>query len=562
MRNLTWAISVGIILVLGVDTLSFGQGFQSTPYAAAPFLRRENLDLTPFSPSNPLDPQIPFVPQPDSFLSQDSRKRDIPNLQTGYELYSGKNWRVGYFTLDYLLPIRLTENSIVFGEIHSELQGYSKPSTPQGNGQAYLSAGGGFRTMLGRSVLLGVNGFYDAARYSNRWLSSGGAGLEWALLLPGYDAFDLNINWYGDLFNEGPLVNNSRDGIDNFQIQAGYSHQLFDKGPDLRLYGTAYKFDDGTGVWGWQTGVELKSANGVLSAKFETAYDPVNDSYQAARACLNIGFQLEKLLEGRNPFGMPERIFSSPRNFNRFTNKVNRHWRHTTHGVMLAASNLQTVTIVNKRNKSVKLYMGATGPLYWGNYGQAYFINQGLKDASKDTPACNTSGYVLYTTLQPSGQKGDQVVITFDPSKGPISPSFSPDMCPWGDCPQTLGEFTLIGKDNQDTIDISLVNGFKYPMEIQSSTSGRIAKVCTATGNQQNINVFPLGCDTCTCNSGKPPWASCQNPPRNLSECKQTKNRDHNCSDQKGNPVCQSPYPVGANYTVYVLPDSPCSMNQ
>jgi len=529
MRNLTWAISVGIILALGIDTLSFGQGFQSTPYAAAPLLRRESLDLPPNSSSNPLSSQSPFVAKSNGFLSQDSWKKDIPNLQMGYEFYSGKNWRVGYFTLDYLLPIRITENSIVFGAAHSELQGYSTPSTHQGNGQAYLSAGGGLRTMLGRTVLVGVNGFYDAARYSNRWLSSGGAGLEWAVLLPGHDAFDLNINWYGDLFNEGPLVNNSRNGLDNFELQAGYSHQLFNGGPDLRLYGTAYKFDDGTGIWGWQTGIELKSANGVLSAKCQTAHDPVNDSYQMVSAFVNIGFQPENLLKGRNPFVLPEPIFSSPRNFNRLTEKVRRNWRHTTHGVSVP-STTQTITVVNNRSAPVTLYMGFIGAVGWGQYSAADFPGFAVAPSS-----CNSAGNVLYRTLNP----GDQIVISFDTTKGQVSPAFSADSCTWNCTPssqQTLAEFTLQGWQG-DWMDISLVNGFNYPMEIAyqtDTTPVSVINVDSSTGNINRSGVYPLTCDLCN---------TSQSPGCGLSP------DSSQCSPDN---QCQLVRPYGANYILNV----------
>lgn len=535
MRNLPWVNFVALIIILSTDLLSCGQGLQSSPYANAPFLRRESVHLEPSGVLESANAPGTFFTTPESISSDGPWKRDIPNFQAGYEFYFGKNWRVGYFTFDYLLPIRITNNSIVFGAAHSEIQGSSTNLTRRADEQLFLSIGGGYRTVLSKKAVLGFNGFYDTARFADRWTSSGGAGLELAVLTGGHDALDMRINWYGDL-SEGDLVNQFRDGSTNFDLQLGYSHQLFDGGPDLRLFCTAYKFDDGSGVYGWQAGAELKSANGVVSLKGETAYDPVNGSYQSAGAFLNIGFQIENVLKRKNPFVMPEPIFSSPRNMNRLTQKVKRHWRHTAHGVCLEP-NIQTITIWNKRKDSVKLYLGIHGA--WGKY------------AAKDFPGfkpdpCNPQ-WVLSTTLE----SGKPITINFDTiNKGKISFALSPDMCPWGDCPQSLGEFTFIGDDNKDTIDISLVNGFKYPMEIVSN--GKVlAKAYSEKNNQNEINVFPLSCDVCTKAQSPPTWAHCQQPPFDQTQCKKHKAGDPNPA--AGDPPCFTGYTVGADYTVNIL---------
>jgi hypothetical protein len=454
-------------------------------------------------------------------------RKDVSNLQAGYVYYSGKNWRVGYFSLDYIVPIRLGENSIIFGQAHSEFQSFSTKPPRQADDQVYLSTGGGYRTVLGKTMLIGVNGFYDAARFGNKWLSSGGAGFEMAALLLGQDALDMNFNWYGDLSESDSIVNDCRDGLANFDLQVGYSHQLYYGGPDLRLYGKAYKFDDGNGVYGWQTGVEFKSANGILSTKLETGYDPVNSSYQAVSAFVNIGFQVEKLLKGQNPFVMPEPIFGSPRNFDRLTDKVKRHWRHTTHGVLLA-TNGQSITIVNKRSAPVTLYMGFIGAVGWGNYSAKDFPGFSVAPSS-----CNLAGNVLYRTLQP----GEQAVVKFDPNKGQVSPAFSADQCTWN-CPQTIAEFTLHGYGAQDITDISLVNGFNYPMELKSSNANVPAvRVDGATGNKNKYGVFPRYCDLC--NSSSHP--GCPVPP-DQSEC-------------SPNNQCHVWQPTGANYVLSILPN-------
>lgn len=531
MRNRLSLLAFAFIISLCLASSAAAQGLQSSPYSAPSLLRGDA--LSPVSsdmfrgPDSTTGRVSGFQDPPGTPRSE----RDIPNLQAGYIYYSGKNLRLGYLTLDYLLPIRLGENSIVFGEAHSEFRNFSRNASPRANDKVYLSMGGGYRTVLGRKAIVGFNGFYDAAQFSDQWLSSGGAGVEMAFLIHGFDALDINFNWYGDISDSDLVVNEFRDGPFNYELQAGYSHQLFDEGPDLRLYATGYKFDDKTGVYGWQAGAELKSPDGVVSIRGETAYDHVNDSYQTLSASVNLGFRIEDLFQGRNPFGMPERIFNSPRNFDRLTNKVKRHWRHTTHGVSLAST--QTITVVNNRKKKITLYMGFKGS--YGSYSPKDF--SGFSVAPK---SCNKNGLVMVMNKELG--PGDHVVINFDPQKGQISPAFSVDRCTWN-CtqatPQTLAEFTLQGGNSRDYADISLVNGFNYPMEITSTVTGsppiKVIRVDSATGNKNKSGVYPLYCDECN----KSALPGCTFPP-DQSECSPDN-------------LCQVNFPYGGNYTVSIL---------
>jgi hypothetical protein len=521
MRNLLWATFVALGIALSIHPLSFGQGLQSSPYAAAPFLRRESLNLAPLGPFDSANAQSPFLIKPESILSGDSRKKDIPNLQMGYEFYSGKNWRVGYFTLDYLLPIRMTENSIVFGAAHSELQGSSTNLTRRADEQVFLSMGGGYRTVLRGKTLLGFNCFYDTARFANRWVSSGGAGLEMALLMAGHDALDMKINWYGDL-SEGDLVNQYRDGPGNFDLQFGYSHQLFDGGPDLRLFGTVYDFDDESTVWGWQAGGELKSPNGMVSIKGETAYDPVNGGYQSVSAFINIGFQVENLAQGKNPFVMPEPIFSSPRNMNRLTHKVTRNYRNTAHGLQ---STPPDYTKIHTRTVTIRNNTGQQQTVYAKFSPSGYNLN----DLAKKN-GWNVYGSVLSALVN----DGQSLQLLFDkPNTGLVNFVMSLGSTTAPTCQLTQAELTL--QNNWGTVDnpnfhegadISLVNGFNYPVTIVGPYSqsqdlkpkakptdpdtfyGSTIQVTAATGNSQNYGVFGLGNDQC-CASCVMPGGCC-----------------------------------------------------
>ncbi len=521
MRNPLWATLVALVVALSMDLPSLGQGLSSSPYGAAPFLRRENGSITSSGPFESANTQSPLLGKPGSMLSGGSRKKDIPNLQMGYELYSGKNWRFGYFTIDYLLPIRVRENAVVFGAVHSELQGLSTNSTPRAAEQVFASMGGGYRTVLLGRTLLGFNCFYDTSRFADRWVSSGGAGLEAALLIAGNDALDMKLNWYGDLA-EGDLINRFRDGPGNFDLQIGYSHQLFDGGPDLRLFGTLYDFDDESGALGWQAGGQLMSANGVVAIKGETAYDPVNGTYQSVSAFINIGFQVENLAQGKNPFVMPEPIFSSPRNMNRLIHKVARNYRHTTHGLQSTPPDYtkihtRTVTIKNNTGKQQTVYVKFSPSGY------------NLKDLAKKN-GWNVDGNILSASVN----DGQSLQLLFDnPNTGLVHFVMSLGSTTAPTCQLTQAELTL--QNNWGTVakpdfhegsDISLVNGFNYPVTIVGPYSqsqdlkpktkptdpdtfyGSTIQAAAATGNSHNYGVFGLGNDQC-CASCVMPGGCC-----------------------------------------------------
>ncbi len=191
--------------------------------------------------------------------------------------------------------------------------------------------GGGYRTILNKNMLIGVNGFYDASQLSGRWQSSGGVGLEFAALLSGSDAFDLNFNWYGSLFNGTAISNVFRYGPSNFDVEVGYSHELWDHGPDFRLKFAGYHFEEGGSVYGWNAGGELKTRDGMISVRYEVGDDRVNSTYHTVAAFVNMGFDVNALGRGSSPFMMPEPIFRSPRNLTRLlTEKVKRNWNQST----------------------------------------------------------------------------------------------------------------------------------------------------------------------------------------------------------------------------------------
>lgn len=317
------------LLVCCLATVADAQGLQTSPYSAPSMLRGLSGGGLGLAPSNAGGSSSLYV--------SDEMLRGIlpliPNLQFGY-LYDFGNNRVsqGRFTADYLLPFRLNADSMIFGEAHTEFQDFWKTlkstftSVNSFNNRVDMSFGGGYRTFLRRDTLLGVNGFYDTSRLGGTWYSSGSVGLEMAALVGG-DALDLNFNWYGQLFNSNVIATAFRAGPANFDFQAGYSHELWNGGPDLRLSATGYKFDVGNSVYGWNAGAELKSRDGVFVLKYAVGHDRLDKTYQTVGGFVNVGLQLQNLLKGESPFTMPEPIFKSPRNlWYMLTQKVVRNW--------------------------------------------------------------------------------------------------------------------------------------------------------------------------------------------------------------------------------------------
>jgi hypothetical protein len=275
----------------------------------------------------------------------------VPNLELGFLYNIGTSVSTGRFTLDYVRPFKLSCDSVIFGEAHTEWLGFwtrpiiyipSNPNftvrTSTANNRVDLSFGGGYRRMLGENFLLGVNGFYDASRLFNKWYSSGGVGLETAALLSYDAALDLNFNWYGNLFNRDVLINAFRNNEGSYDVEVGYSHGLFDQTLDLRLKAAAYQFNIGSSVYGWRGGADVTTRNGLLAFRYEHSHDRINGDYDTIGGFVNIGFQLENLLKGVGPFTAPAPVFKSPRNLRRLLGlKVKRDWHQPAAAILARA---------------------------------------------------------------------------------------------------------------------------------------------------------------------------------------------------------------------------------
>ncbi len=251
----------------------------------------------------------------------------IPNLQLGFQYFFGYKVRSGQLNADYLLPVNIGNDAVAFGEAHGNWWNFNNKPAGGASNRVDLSLGGGYRKILSDKLLVGINGFYDTSRLFNNWYSSGGAGLEMAANVGTNDAFDLNANWYGNIFSSTDILNAFRNKGGSYDIEAGYSHALFNSEYDLRLKATGYQFDTGSSVYGYKTGADLTTKNGMFTLRYEYGNDKVNGSWNNVGAFVNIGFQIENIVKGESPFTAPEPIFKSPRNLRRMlTQKVKRDW--------------------------------------------------------------------------------------------------------------------------------------------------------------------------------------------------------------------------------------------
>ena len=284
------------------------------------------------APSNPLSmpaayggPSSDLIPITSGMLG--AYMPTIPNLELGFQYFFGNKVRSGQASFDYLLPFNVGNNSVVFGEAHGNWWNFAQRPTGGASNRVDLSIGGGYRKILADQLLVGINGFYDTSRLFNNWYSSGGVGLEFAANIGSSDAVDLNANWYGDIFSSSSILNAFRNKGGSYDIEAGYSHAMFNQALDLRIKFAGYQFDTGSSVYGYKTGADLTTKDGMFMLRYEYGNDRINGAWNNIGAFVNIGFQMENILKGESPFTMPEPIFKSPRNLGRMmAQKVKRDW--------------------------------------------------------------------------------------------------------------------------------------------------------------------------------------------------------------------------------------------
>lgn len=276
----------------------------------------------------------------------------IPNLQLGFSYAWANRLRQTRWSADYILPLPLRPREVLVGEAHGEymefgtspswvpfLNNFWRQGPPGTHYRVDLSLGVAYRRMIGDDLLVGANTFYDTTRLFGIWRSSGSVGLEMAANGPGDSALDLTVNYYanvyqaynsrGSVFPTFNIIDGLRTGRGNLDVEAGFSRPLLDRSVDLRLKLTGYQLDLGNQrKYGWQTGFDLTSADGLVRLSVEYGHDGVYGNYGQVGGYLNVGTRWENLLVGQNPFVMPAPVFKSPRNLARLlTQPVHRNWQ-------------------------------------------------------------------------------------------------------------------------------------------------------------------------------------------------------------------------------------------
>ncbi len=272
-------------------------------------------------------------PLPSSAGREGGIPSPISHPEVGLLYDFGNKTRTKRLAADYVLPFSPTTNHVAFGEAHYETYAFSRNIPGADRSRTDLSLGGGYRIVLNKVVLFGVNGFYDSTKLHDTWYSGGGVGCELVTMSGSYGEVDLNFNYYGNMFDNDLMVNAFRNKGGSYDVQVGCSQlvthkcRVFKQPMDIRVAVTGYKFDIGTPVYGLRFGAELKTGDGFLVLRYAHGEDKVNGEYHTIGGVLNMGFRLENVLKGESPIELPEPIFHSSRNLKwMFSQKVRRSW--------------------------------------------------------------------------------------------------------------------------------------------------------------------------------------------------------------------------------------------
>lgn len=227
----------------------------------------------------------------------------IPKLRLGYLYSFGKDLSWGRLTGDFFAPVGLSPSSTAFGQVHVEFQDYWKLPFTGAHHRIDLSAGGGYRKLVNKNLMLGGNVFFDSTRILSDWYSSAGAGAEAAMMLPNFDVVDFSYNYYGNLSrgnhgSDGEIIN----GPPNMDFELGYSHAIFARTLDFRARINAYNYDINQTLWGFKGGADLTTLNGALTLRAELGRDQLYGSYQTVGAFINIPIRLDNIFTYQSPF--------------------------------------------------------------------------------------------------------------------------------------------------------------------------------------------------------------------------------------------------------------------
>lgn len=207
--------------------------------------------------------------------------------------------------LDYTCPVKWGKD-VVFAEIHSRFQDLVKTIGGDPNPDAQILLGGGYRHRMTREIMIGANGFYNTTRLSGQWRSSGIAGLELCFLTPGNGMVDASFNYYGNVFSgDTGVFAVFSQGQGDYKLEAAYSQPMFQDAFTLRLKSSYHEFHKLGAVRGYYVGSDFRSLDGMYRLEYTVGQDAISGKYQNLAFYFTVGFRVENMLVGRNPFTKP-----------------------------------------------------------------------------------------------------------------------------------------------------------------------------------------------------------------------------------------------------------------
>ncbi len=325
--------------------------FPAGSVSAQGLMQGARLDLVPTNPFG-MPGSTGGLPRGSDTLNLSSRMfpdilPTIPGLEISYLHSFGKHDRWSRLLVEYVRAVRFGVNTSFYGEIHGTLHDLGR-SWSSWTGRIDLSAGGGYRRRFGDGAIVGVHGFYDATRLGDEWYSSPSAGGFMMTMLPGDDAIDLTVNWYGG-GNTGQFgVGSGAWGQGTFDGTMTYYHELWEGGPDLQLALIGYKVGHQLRpVYqrksGYGARVQVASRDGMFRGFYMYENDRYIKGIHTVGLYLHVGFRLDNLFALESPIERPTPIFSSPRRLDYWQSVASgteRHLRKNTGGSTCAPSDV------------------------------------------------------------------------------------------------------------------------------------------------------------------------------------------------------------------------------
>lgn len=324
-----WSVSITIGLIFGL----------LTPIVCAPSIALCQTSL-------PQAKEFPIVENPDLFKASqghgprpvqdifvdppDDRDTDIskfingigieaPSVRVGYTYTFGDKVNEGSVVTDFVVRFKPGQFDAFFAQSRGEWRQLNSTFESNTDKALQASIGVGYRRLVRRDLLVGVNTFYDGVRFNRSWRPSAGAGLEVASTIAGSSVIDLSLNYYGDLFAGGSsLTEFFKEGTPSIGAELGYTQPLADLACAVRLKIKGYRLEDDSGVNGWATGVDWTNCDNSLVFMYEYGNDETHGNYHSIRGTLNLLFEPERILKLESPFAIPNSDFIGYRILQRY----------------------------------------------------------------------------------------------------------------------------------------------------------------------------------------------------------------------------------------------------